>query len=391
MIRMSFLRLEAAFLVTVLSGPTLAPLVRFQSGSDWPLFRGDPALTGTAAGELPGKPEERWSFQAAKGIVSSPVVADGRVYFGCDDGQVHCLESSSGKLLWAHPTGDVIEAPPLVSEGLVFVGSSDFFFYALDARTGELRWKHETGDKILGGANTVRVGDETRVVVGSYDSSLYCFAAASGEQRWSYGTGNYVNGTPAVLEDRVVFGGCDTFVHVVSASTGQALAKIALGQDANVAGSAALRDGRAYLGHYGNAFVCVDLARQELLWSYPDPKHPFFSSPAVSGERVVFGGRDKHLHCARAEDGEPLWKFPARRKVDGSPVIVGDEVVFGSGDGRLVVLDLAEGRERWSVDLGAEIASSPAVAGGWIFVTALDGRVFAFGPPREKDTGEEQG
>ena len=82
---------------------------------------------------------------------------------------------------------------------------------------------YETDDRILGGANLVRTGSEgDRIVVGSYDTRLYCFDAKTGERVWDYRTENYVNGTPAVLEDRIVFGGCDAILHVVSAETGTA-------------------------------------------------------------------------------------------------------------------------------------------------------------------------
>src|SRR5262249_37381048 len=152
----------------------------------------------------------------------------------------------------------------------------------------------------------------------------------------------------AVADGRIVFGGCDSFLHVVSAADGSGLAKLELGDDAHVAGSVGIADGRVYLGHYGNAFVCADLAKNQLVWSFPDPKHPFFSSPALAGERVVFGGRNKQLHCVARADGKLLWKFATRRKVDGSPVIAGDAVAFGAGDGHLYVLALADGSERWS-------------------------------------------
>lgn len=364
----------------------LTPLVLagapFQAApADWPSFRGDPALTGVAAGTLPAAPAQRWSFQAPKSIVSSPVVAEGRLVVGCDDGRVYCLDSASGAPLWSFATEDVIEAPALIHEGSVYIGSSSGWFYALEIESGALRWKQETGDKILGGANWVEAEGETRIVVGSYDSSLHCFAALDGRPCWTYSTGNYVNGTPAVANGRIVFGGCDSFLHVVSAEDGAGVAKIELGSDAHVAGSVAISEGRVYLGHYGNAFVCADLAKNELVWSFPDAKHPFFSSPALAEGRAVFGGRNKQLHCVAQADGKLLWKFATRRKVDGSPVIVGDAVVFAAGDGRIHVLALSDGSERWSVELGSEIGGSLAVAGGWIYAAALDGRVTAFGPP----------
>ena len=365
-----------------------APSVVVSAGEpsppSWPIFRGDPALSGVAEGALELPLKVAWTFPAGGAIASSPVVSGGRVYFGSDDGKLYCLETRTGKELWSFATEDIIEAPPLILQGQVFVGSSDFFFYALDAETGELDWKVETDDKILGGANYTYVGESAseglRILVGSYDTNLYCFDPRTGETLWKYGTENYVNGTPAILDDRVIFGGCDAVLHVVSASTGEPLESLELGQECHVAGSAALADGKAYFGHYGNQFVCIDLDEKEVVWTYDSPRHAFFSSPAIGEDRIVFGGRDKKMHCAALADGRPLWSFPTRRKVDASPVICGDSVVFGSGDGRLYVLGLEDGKERWQYDVGKSILSSPAVVDGRVYVGANDKRLYAFAP-----------
>lgn len=369
------------------------------SPSDWTSFRGDPGQSGVAGGSLPASLELLWSFQTEGGaIASSPVVAADHVFFGNDDGRLYAVDVESGEPAWELRTDDIIEAPPMVHDGVVYVGSSDGFLYAADASTGELRWKSPTGDKILGGASWVpgdadpgAGGKAGRVLVGSYDNRLYCFDAATGEQLWAYETDNYINGTPAIDAGRVVFGGCDAALHVVSASTGEGLQKVALRDDCHIAGSVALVDGRAYFGHYGNAFVCIELggvagaagierpAAGTIVWEYTNPREGFFSAPAVGSDRVVFGGRDRQVHCVRRDSGEALWTFRTRRKVDSSPVICGDKVVCASGDGRLYVLSLEDGEQLWSYEIGESIFSSPALAGGRVFVGANDGRMYAFG------------
>jgi outer membrane protein assembly factor BamB len=350
-----------------------------QDSDDWPMHRRDSSLTGVTGERLGDDLELAWTFETEGAIISSPAIVGGVVYVGSGDQKVYAIDLATGVERWSFLTEDIIEAPPLVHDGRVYIGSSDLFFYAIDADTGELEWKRETGDKILGGANFVTADDgTTSIVVGSYDTHLYCFDAKSGEPRWSYRTDNYINGTPAILGDEIVFGGCDAMLHVVSAKTGEAADRIDLGRECHVAGSVALADGRAYLGHYGNEFVCVDLEEADVVWSYPSPRHAFFSSPAIAADRVVFGGRDKKLHCVKRSDGEPLWTFPTRRKIDGSPVVFGDRVVFGSGDGRLYVLNLEDGEEVWSYEIGQPVYSSPAVAGGTIVVGANDGVLYAF-------------
>jgi outer membrane protein assembly factor BamB len=347
---------------------------------DWPAHRGDPALTGVAPGELRLPLVERWSFQAEKGFVPTPVVAGGRLFVGGDDHHVYALDAASGALVWKHQTADILEAPALVLGDTLFVGVLDGSFLALDARSGARRWSFQTEDKIVGGANVLLLEGVAHVVVGSYDANLYCLRASDGALRWKFETSNYVNGTPAIAANEVVFGGCDAILHVLDGATGKERAALELGNDSQVAGSVALHGGRAYFGHYGNAFVSVDLGKSELVWSFPDSKQAFFSSPALAQGRVVFGGRNKQLHCVDANTGELVWKYPTRRKLDNSPVIVGDAVVIGTSDGKLAVLALADGSERWSVDLGAELAGSVAVAAGHVYVADLDGRVRAFGP-----------
>ncbi len=363
------------------------------SEGDWPIFRGDPNLSGIAATTLPDDLDLLWTYEAGGAITSSPVIADGLVYFGSDDQAMHCASAATGEPVWKFATDDLVEAPAIVAEGMVFFGSNDTFFYALDAKTGELRWKAATLDKILGGANLVRVGDKVIVVVGSYDANLYGFDAKTGDKLWVYETDNYVNGTPAIHDGRAIFGGCDAILHVVDVTTGKRATAVEIGAECHIAGSAAFVDGRAYFGHYGNQFVCVDVAKGEVVWSYDSPRQAFFSSPAVTADRVVFGGRDRYLHCARRSDGEPLWKFKTRRKVDSSPVVAGDAVVFGSGDGRMYILALEDGKERWSYDIGEPILSSPAVVDGRVYIGANDGQLYCFGAPpadgEQKDQAQQ--
>ncbi|MEM1450679.1 MAG: PQQ-binding-like beta-propeller repeat protein [Planctomycetota bacterium] len=356
----------------------------------WPLFRGDPSLSGIADTTLPADLDLAWTYEAGGAITSSPVVAAGLVVFGSDDQKVHCANAKTGEPVWAFETEDLVEAPALIADGTVFIGSNDTFFYALDAATGELKWKAPTLDKILGGANIVRTDERTIVVVGSYDANLYGFDATTGEQLWVYETDNYVNGTPAIHEGRAIFGGCDAVLHVVDVTTGKRATAVEIGGECHIAGSAAFVDGRAYFGHYGNQFVCVDVAKGEVVWAYDSPRQAFFSSPSVTADRVVFGGRDRHLHCARRSDGEPQWKFKTRRKVDSSPVVAGDAVVFGSGDGRMYVLGLEDGEERWTYDIGEPVLSSPAVVGGRVYVGANDGQLYCFSAAGETEKGESR-
>jgi outer membrane protein assembly factor BamB len=85
------------------------------------------------------------------------------------------------------------------------------------------------------------------------------------------------------------------------------------------------------------------------------------------------------LHCLNRANGEEIWAFSARGKVDSSPVVVDGKVVVGSDDGRLYAVKLADGSEVWSYEIGQPIDSSPAIAGGRVVIGSEDGNVYCFG------------
>jgi len=350
-----------------------------EAPASWWIYRGDRSLTGVAPGQLSDQPKLRWTFKTDGAVTSSAAIVDGLVYIGSVDGKLYAIDLATGEERWSFETEDAVESPPLVLDGRVYFGSNDCFVYCLDARSGALVWKFETGEKIMGSVNYVAVDDGAlRLLVGSHDASLYCLDPADGSRLWSYETMNYVNGTPSVSDGKVVFGGCDAVLHVVDVMTGKAVEEIELGAECHVPGSVVHVDGKVYFGHYGNAFVCVDLEQRKPDWVYPNDSHPFFSSPAVGKDRVVVGCRDRKLHCVSRTDGTPLWTFTTRRKIDGSPVICGDKVVFGSGDGRVYMLELSDGSEVWQYEVGRSIVSSPAVCDGMIVIGSNDKNVYAF-------------
>jgi outer membrane protein assembly factor BamB len=119
---------------------------------------------------------------------------------------------------------------------------------------------------------------------------------------------------------------------------------------------------------------------REVVWRHEQSDAPFFSSPAVGEDLVVFGGRDTYVHAVRRDSGERVWRFKTLDEVNSSPVICDGKVVVGSDDGRLYMLRLTDGKQLWSYEMGLPIISSPAVAGGLVVVGCDDGYVYAFGP-----------
>ena len=345
--------------------------------ADWPMYRGSPDLDGVAQGQLPAKPALLWSFKTQGAVKSSAAIVGNRVFIGSNDRHLYALDFASGKMLWLFTNSEPIESSPLVLNDTVFVGSSDANLYALNATNGKVLWKFATGEKIVSAPNWFVNGNKTNILVGSYDFRLYCLDSITGQSNWVFETGNYINGSPSISDGLTTFGGCDGVLYSVSLTNGSLAYSNDIG--APIAASVAMASGRAYFGHYENKFLCVDIKAGSNAWTFSGRQFPYFSSPAVTRDLVLFGGRDKQLHCVKRGDGSREWSFATRGKVDSSPVVCGDKVVVGSNDGRLYVVQLSDGKELWSYEIGQPIDSSPAVSGGRIVIGCDDGSVYCFG------------
>jgi outer membrane protein assembly factor BamB len=68
-------------------------------------------------------------------VISSPAVADGKVYVGDYNHDVYCLEASSSTLIWQYATNGRVRSSPAVAYGNVYVGSADGNVYAFGSST----------------------------------------------------------------------------------------------------------------------------------------------------------------------------------------------------------------------------------------------------------------
>lgn len=79
-----------------------------------------------------------------------PVVANGAIYYGSSsDDSVACLDAQSGDVRWTRTTDGPIRYAPVVADGRVYFASDDGNIYCAAAVDGELLWKHRVADTDL--------------------------------------------------------------------------------------------------------------------------------------------------------------------------------------------------------------------------------------------------
>ncbi|MHC4855745.1 MAG: outer membrane protein assembly factor BamB family protein [Planctomycetota bacterium] len=348
-------------------------------GNDnWPVFRGDPALTGRAAGNLPDKLTLAWQFQTADAVRSAPIIVNNTVFAASMDKHVYAIDLVKGIEIWRFQTDDGLEAAPLYHQECIYIGSNSGVFFCIDARTGQKKWSFESDGKITGSANVAKHSETNRSVVlfGSYDNNLYGLDAETGALVFKYPAESYINGSIAVIDNAAVFGSCDANIYQVPIADPNTVKTIDAGS--YVATNPAVDAGVIFAGSYEGIFLAADVKTQKPLWQFDESEDAFLSAPAVNETVLVVGCRDQNVYCLNRSSGKKIWTFSAQNNFDSSPVICGDKVAIGCDDGRLYLLDIHTGKEIFSYTLGAPVLSSPAIAKNHLIIGCDNGTIYAF-------------
>jgi outer membrane protein assembly factor BamB len=350
--------------------------------ADFSIWRGDRSLTGYFDVEIGNKPSLIWKFNTGAGVSSTPVVYEGMVYTGSAGGKFYCMDFLTGKIRWTFDAKSQIDSPALCVKGSVIFGTVEGALYSLNASDGKINWKYVSKEKISCSANFFEDGGKTRIVFGSYDNVFSCLDLLSGQKVWEYKTDNFINGSPSLINDLVLFGGCDAIVHAISTKNGRQ--SFAVNTGSYIAASACVASGRIFIGNYDNRFMCIGMKEKKILWEYsnPDDNAVFFSSAAYKDDRVIVGSRDSTLYCFEGTSTTKkriLWKFIAGGSIDFSPVICKDKVIVGSKDGFIYLLGIDTGKPVWKYEIGDSMNGSAFAYDGKFVFGSSDGYIYVFG------------
>jgi outer membrane protein assembly factor BamB len=323
-----------------------------------------------------------WEYTSRFGIYATPAVADGKVFvcsglwFWPDGnntldrvGDVFCLDSKDGKLLWENRDCGYVQGGPVVIDDKLYFDTNLFqssgSVFCLNTSTGEEIWRrtiYKTQSPVAIANNKVYV---TLVITNDLLDKVYCLNASTGETIWAWNEGNreQIYSGPTVADGKVYV-----------ATTGY-----------------------GYIDEYGSHWVpgdlhCLDAENGTLLWQSDLSTVFGWTTPAVaygnvyigSGKGGTFGDKQNGFYCVNATDGQLVWSrsglfpnqgFQFSRSGSFSPAIADGKVYFGcdsilSGN-CFYCLDAFTGKTLWSyrrLSIAGFGCTSPAIANGKVYV-----------------------
>lgn len=181
--------------------------------------------------------------------------------------------------------------------------------------------------------------------------------------RWTFKTGEAVTAAPVIAGDTAYIGGIDGKLYALDLATGRPRW---IYPAASFKATPAVRDGAVYIGDTFGVFHCVDAATGKKRWTLA-LDGPIAASANFAGERVLFGCDDHRVYCVSAQ-GQVLWRYQTKEKIQSAAAVAGARVIVAGCDQCLHVIDLASGDKVACIPIGAHIGASPAVHGDHVYV-----------------------
>ncbi len=134
--------------------PLVFFLVKPALGTDWPQFRYDSGRTAASPERLAGTLHLQWYRDLAEprpaypgevrlryDATYEPVVMRGTMFVpSMVNDSVTALDTASGAVRWRFFTGGPVRFAPVAAEGRVYFGSDDGHLYCVGASDGKLLW-----------------------------------------------------------------------------------------------------------------------------------------------------------------------------------------------------------------------------------------------------------
>lgn len=314
----------------------------------------------------------RWRARADDVLMSTPIVAGGRVFVGSGSNailyerggevewgrpqgnRVDAFFQRSGRLAWSYPTVGEAMPSPAYADGRLYFATGDNVATALIADTGALVWTH----RLQGVAtmSSAMIDDGSVFFVTTRGNARYqmplrnhtvALRLSDGSLRWSAPYGNS-DCTPTIAGGMVFVEG------VLDGPRGK----------------------RAAVGT--NDVVALDERTGALRWRYVSGTG-FFTGvgtnmrgiPGTYASGVLYQPIEatSSVVAFRASDGRVLWTMRASAPVKMSPLAYRGKLYFGDTAGMFYVLNARSGAVESAIEYSQPFTSSPpAIVGATLFV-----------------------
>jgi outer membrane protein assembly factor BamB len=346
---------------------------------DVPMYRMDPTHQNVQPGPGPdGQPQLVWSVKAGAAISTSPILGDGTLFVGSDDGYLHALDARTGADRWRLDLGAPMPSAAVFGNGIVAVADQNGVLHGVAAATGAEVWHT---DPIVNAAAPVLAGGI--VYITGTDHRAHGFDLQTGVERWSWTTTADLNNSLAIAADVAYVGSHDGVLHAVVLAESHELWSYQLnstevGQPI-VTADVVLVSSPQQAGEPSGELYALDRTSGKLLWRFRGPSGLQITSGPVRDGILYAPTEADGIYAFRVADGSQVWQasgprvfFPSTR--------VGDTLYLTSDTPpQIAAFRASDGSPLWALPTMETPTGHPVVSGGMLFGTDASGEIRAYG------------
>lgn len=398
------LNAASAAAVFALSLPTAVALA-----ADWPTTGGDDRRAGVSEEKITPPLSLLWRYTALPvSTASAPTVVGKTVYFAGKNntdansgGVLFALDTKTGSRKWMYPSDTGLKdkafflTSPVIADGKIYIGASDGYLYIVDATNGQEVNKIRTGGSVAG----TPVISDGKLYFGSNDNSVYSFDAnsfdVSGDWRVPFRAKENINSSLISADGYLFFTTADQNVHGILQSSGRSKWELRL--PFKYQPNAAVYADNTLFVPSGPRLFAIQPASGNMRWTKELPGD-ILAPPTATQGVVYVSCRDTatqqyFLYAIRSSNRREVWAEPTVLPAapSATPSIVGDIIYVPTRRGVIVAVNREDGNILWTyraqpsanranVTLPTEtsIQASLAVSDGTIYALTEDGTLSAF-------------
>ena len=354
-------------------------------------FPPQPAWHGPAKWDAYARIRDLPAMRSYDQVFHVVAVGDSAFFGSSADDSVRCLDLATGKERWKFVTDGPVRVAPLVDDGRVYFGSDDGFAYCLKASDGALIWKFrpvESGQRILNNGrfiplNPCRTGlvlNEANVWFACgmlpWEPSWLCSVNAVTGKPEGDGTfvrkmaGKTLEGSPAVSSNLVLFPQGRVAPQVFGKTDGKDLGSfkksgggsiVVVSLDSSIFHGPAIDSRRGGIGR-------SDPETREMVAGYGR------GSALIVGKQVSYMLADDELIASDLTTRKVVFQAPCEQRLS---LVGAANVVFAGGEDSVAAFDAATGQQIWQHEVNGKTYGL-AVASGRLFASTDTGSIYAF-------------
>ena len=325
--------------------------------------------------------KEKWIFSSDANVISTPVVTNGIVVFGNQQGTVSALSLKDGKEKWTFKTAGAIYSSPAAAKNKIVFGSADGYIYCLTEK-GKEAWKLQTGDAVLG----CPVIENNMVYIGGSDHNFRAIDLETGKEIWTFnGLDGPVVSTPVINKYDIIFGAWDTYLYSLNKTSGKLNWKWSNGSTVRNYSPAAcipvIKDDIIYIVAPDRYLSAIDAITGQTIWRTNEST--VRESIGISGDgKYVYGKTMNDTLVAFAtgrEAQKAAWKLHAGYGYEHAPSMLieqDDNIFFGTRNGVVYAIDALQKKIAWVHKIDNSMINTVNVVDKKnIIVSTMDGKV----------------